>query len=69
MNRIKKITISIIIGLIVLLGFCTTANAYYYNIGQEIWVTFSDYWNNSDIYCAEHGQQPPNELGSCYRIV
>lgn len=56
MNRVKKIIISTIIGLISILGFYTTTNAYNYKVGESVGVSYEDYENNGDIYCVEKGQ-------------
>ena len=52
MKQIKKIAISMLIGIIALLGFSTIANAYY--VGQDIMISFNEYNNNENIYCVEH---------------
>ena len=54
MNRVKKIIISAMLGIISILGLYTTANAYF--VGQSINVSYSEYLNNGNIYCVEHGQ-------------
>ena len=50
----KKVIISILVGMIAMLGLCTTASAYY--VGQSINVSYNDYKTNSNIYCVEHNQ-------------
>lgn len=65
MNRIKKIIISIMIGLICILGFYTTANAYY--VGQSVNVSYAMYNSSADIFCAEHGQRLKGT--NSYRII
>lgn len=52
MKQIKKIAISMLIGLIALLGFSTIANAYY--VGQDVMISFNEYTSNGNIYCVEH---------------
>lgn len=54
MNRLKKIIVSAIIGIMALLGIYTTTNAYY--VGQDVTISFDEYKNNGNIFCAEHGQ-------------
>lgn len=56
MSKIKKIMISIVVGIVTVLGLCTTANAYNYNVGDILRVSLEQYLQNSDIYCAQHGQ-------------
>lgn len=54
MNRIKKITISLMLGIISILGFYTTVSAY--SVGQRINISYNEYASNGNIYCVEHGQ-------------
>ena len=57
MRNMKKI-VSIIIGIIVIiatLGAYNTSNAY--SVGDEINISASEYYSNSDIYCMQHGQK------------
>ena len=65
MNKLKKIIVSIIIGLIAVLGMYNTSNAY--SVGQHIDVTYNDYLYNGNIYCCEH-HQALREHNS-YRII
>lgn len=53
-NKMKKITISIMISIIIILGIQSIVNAYY--IGQNLDVTYDEYISNGNIYCMEHGQ-------------
>ena len=56
MRNMKKI-VSIIIGIIVIiatLGAYNASNAY--SVGDEINISASEYYSNSDIYCMQHGQ-------------
>lgn len=55
MEKMKKIVVSAIIGVMALVGFYTTANAY--SVGEKINVTFNEYKTNSNIYCVEHNQK------------
>ena len=55
MNQIKKIIVSVIIGIIAWIGFYTTANAYY--VGQSLNVPYTTYRDDGNIYCVEHGQK------------
>ena len=41
MNKLKKITIAVIIAIIALASFCTTANAYY--VGEIIGFSYNEY--------------------------
>lgn len=54
MSKMKKIIMSTIIGVMALLGFCSTANAY--SVGQELTITWSQY-KTSNVYCIEHKQK------------
>lgn len=65
MSKMKKIIISAIIGLLSLIGFYTTSNAYY--VGQNLTLTYSDYINSSNIYCVEHHQALRGTMG--YKVI
>ena len=54
MSKLKKIVLSIIITLLGIIGISTLSSAYY--VGQSISVSYTEYLNNSNIYCVEHGQ-------------
>ena len=71
MSKLAKIWISIIIGLIAILGISNISNAYYpvsnLYVGKELDITFGDYSNNSNIFCMEHGQSLTWD--NYYRVV
>ena len=54
MNKHKKISIILLMISIIIGMFYTTSQAY--SVGQRLDVSIYDYWNDPDIYCAEHGQ-------------
>ena len=54
MNKLKRIAISIIIGIIAIFGIYSVSNAY--SVGQSITVTYNQYASSSNIFCVEHGQ-------------
>ena len=54
MSKLKKIVFSIIITLFGIVGISTLSLAYY--VGQSISVRYTEYLNNPNIYCVEHGQ-------------
>ncbi len=54
MRKTKKIIISMIIAFLGVIGICASSNAY--DVGQWLDVTYSDYVNNGNIFCVEHGQ-------------
>lgn len=64
-NKAKKIIISIIAMIIGIIGFTTISSAYY--VGQQLTVTYSQYRDNADIYCVEHGQALRGSV--VYRII
>ncbi len=55
MNQIKKIIVSVIIGIIAWIGFYTTANAYF--VGQALSIPYTTYRDDGNIYCVEHTQK------------
>ena len=55
MNKIRRIAISIIIGIIAILGIYSVSNAYY--VGQSINVKLEQYESSSNIFCVERGQK------------
>ena len=54
MSKMKKVILSIIVALIGVIGISTVSSAYY--VGQKLTVRYTEYLNNSNIYCVEHGQ-------------
>lgn len=54
MSTMKRIIVTIIVGIIALLGFYTTSNAY--TVGEAVDVTYGGYEQDPNMYCAEHGQ-------------
>ena len=56
MNKIKKALAVSIIFTMVILGFNSVANAYNYNVGDSLNISYMDYISNDDIYCVEHNQ-------------
>lgn len=54
MKKIKKIIISIIAGVIALVGFHTTANAY--SVGDTVGVDYSIYEADPNMFCVQHNQ-------------
>lgn len=54
MNQVRRIAISIIIGIIVIFGIYSISNAY--SVGQSITITYNQYAGSSNIFCVEHGQ-------------
>ena len=55
MNKLKKISIITLMIIIIVSLFYTTSQAY--SVGQKLNVTFEEYLNNPNIFCAEHGQK------------
>ena len=56
MNKIKKVLAVSIIFTMAILGFNSVANAYNYNVGDSLNISYMDYISNDDIYCVEHNQ-------------
>ena len=60
MSKLTKICISIVIGIIAILGIKNISQAYYPTsdlyVGKSLDITYGDYTDNSNIYCMEHGQ-------------
>lgn len=58
MSKIRKIAVSIIIGIIAILGIYNVSNAYEQptKVGDQIWITISDYYNDKNLFCMEHKQ-------------
>lgn len=54
MNQVRRIAISIIIGIIAIFGIYSISNAY--SVGQSITITYNQYAGSSNIFCVEHGQ-------------
>ena len=54
MNKVRRIAISIIIGIIAIFGIYNVSNAY--SVGQSITITYNQYASSSNIFCVEHGQ-------------
>lgn len=54
MNKVRRIAISIIIGIIAIFGIYSVSNAY--SVGQSITITYNQYASSSNIFCVEHGQ-------------
>lgn len=54
MSKIRKIAVSIIIGIIAVFGIYSVSNAY--SVGQSITITYNQYAGSSNIFCVEHGQ-------------
>lgn len=52
MKQIKKIVISILVGIIAIFGLGVAVNAY--GIGENLALTYGTYVSNDDIYCVEH---------------
>lgn len=55
MNKVKKISMIILMIIILVIMIGTVSQAY--SVGQELNVSYEEYLNNPDIYCAEHGQK------------
>ena len=71
MSKLAKIWISIIIGLIAILGISNISNAYYsvnnLYVGKELDISYGDYASNSNIFCMEHGQSLTSD--NYYKVV
>lgn len=65
MNKVRRIAISIIIGMIAIFGIYSVSNAY--SVGQSITVTYNQYASSSNIFCVEHGQALTAD--NSYKIV
>ncbi len=65
MNKLKKITIAVIIAIIALASFCTTANAYY--VGEIIGFSYNEYLENQNMFCVERHQRV--ESYNTYKII
>ena len=55
MNQIKKIIVSVIIGIMAWIGLYTTANAYF--VGQALNIPYTTYRDDGNIYCVEYTQK------------
>ena len=56
MNIKKQLLAVSIIFIIAILGFCSVSNAYDYNVGDSVNISYMDYISNEDIYCVEYNQ-------------
>ena len=65
MSNTKKIILSVVLAIIVIFGISTVSSAYY--IGQYLTISYSQYYNNQNIYCVEHGQALRNRV--TYRVI
>lgn len=65
MNKVRRIAISIIIGIIAIFGIYSVSNAY--SVGQSITITYNQYASSSNIFCVEHGQALTAD--NSYKIV
>lgn len=54
MRQLKKIIVSVIIGIMAILGFYTTTKAY--DVGERLNISYYQYLTDSNIFCAEYGQ-------------
>ena len=54
MSKIKKLAVSIIIGIIAIFGIHSMSSAYY--VGQSLKITYNQYASSNNIFCVEHGQ-------------
>ena len=55
MNKLKKVSIIILMIILFLSAFYTISQAY--SVGEELDITLQEYRSNPNIYCAEHGQK------------
>lgn len=65
MSKIKKIAISLIIGIIAIFGIHSISNAFY--VGQDLTITYLQYISSTNIFCVEHGQALTDE--NTYKII
>ena len=65
MNRVKKIIVSIISMIIIILVMSTISTAYY--VGQTLSLSQRQYLNSTNIFCMEHAQLTTNSM--TYRVV
>lgn len=55
MNKLKKISMIILMIIILVSMIDTVSQAY--SVGDELNISYEEYLSNQDIYCAEHGQK------------
>lgn len=67
MKKMKKIIISIIIGITALVGFYTTANAY--SVGDTVSVDYKVYEADPNMFCVQHKQHLKSGVFNNYEIV
>lgn len=67
MKKMKKTIISIIIGIIALVGFHTTANAY--SVGDTVSVDYKVYEADPNMFCVQHKQHLKSGVYNDYQIV
>lgn len=65
MSRMKKIVISIMIGLIAVLGANSVSNAYH--VGQSLNISYNTYAKSKNIFCMEHWQALSGS--NAYKVV
>ena len=65
MSKIKKISISILIGIMIIFGIQSISNAYY--VGQGLTITYNQYINSNNIFCVERGQGLTSD--NSYKII
>ena len=66
MSKIKKISISILIGIMIIFGIQSISNAY--SVGQELNISYDKYINSKNIFCVERNQAL-NTYNNYYEIV
>ena len=54
MSKLKKSIIIAIIAIIAIFGITTTSKAFV--VGENLTLTLTDYLQNGNIFCLEHGQ-------------
>ncbi|MCI8759885.1 MAG: LPXTG cell wall anchor domain-containing protein [Clostridia bacterium] len=67
MKTIKKIIISIIVGIIALIGFHTTATAY--SVGETVSIDYSTYEQDPNMFCVQHNQHLHKGDYQDYQII
>lgn len=65
MKLYKKVIISIIVAIAIILGINSISNAYY--VGERLQISYNDYINSNSIFCMEHHQSLYGVMN--YRVI
>ena len=67
MNKMKKMLVTLIMIIIAVIGYTNISKAASYTVGQDVTITFSDYLEDSNLFCVEHHQSMRGTL--TYKVI